>query len=184
MKKVYSIGGVILLIAALFAGYEFFHKDSNESVGAVSYPSALSAFPNGVQEGGGAYQQGLIESGVNSTSTSQTAYTLSGNDIIGFSSLFLTPITGGLALTLPASSTISGWLPNAGDFTTFILFNGTTTVGSAGNITLAAGTGSLLEVASSTGTAIIPLLSQSKGSEINVFRKANSDLVFMFSSYF
>jgi len=63
----------------------------------------------------------------NSTSTTATTYTLVSGDIVGYSVISMTPNTGALTLTLPASSTLATWLPNAGDTTEFTLFNASTT---------------------------------------------------------
>lgn len=75
-------------------------------------------------------------------------------------------------LTFPATSTLSNFLPKAGDRTTIMLVNqGTTT------ITLAGGTGTLLYTASST--KIVPTLGVAL---LYMVRKANGDIAIMMSS--
>lgn len=174
MKKIYSIGGVALLVIAAFIG-GFFSHTSPKLAGAL-YPSQLTSFPNGVQVGGGSYNQGFVQSGINSTTTTATASVLSATDLVGYSELHLTVSTGSLTLTLPASSTLSAFLPNAGDYTQFILYNATTTSGI--NVTLAAGTGTLLESASSTAAT-----TAQRASMVTVLRKVNTDLIFMIQPF-
>lgn len=184
MNKIIKYSAIALVaVLAIYGVVKFF--SGSQTASAVPYPSQLSSFPNGVQVGGGPFNQGLIQGGANSTSTTVTSYTLVSNDVVGFSSIILTPNTGATNLYLPASSTLSTWLPNPGDFTTFILLNGTTTAGVNGTIGLTAGSGTLLAVASSTGsTGITASTTAGKASEINVVRKTNSDLLFLVSPYF
>ncbi len=87
----------------------------------------------------------------------------------------MTPTVGAVTATLPATTTagMSTWLANAGDSDTFGFINATS---SAFNITVAAGTGTLLKNASTTA-AILP------GGEafIRCTRKVNTDILCWFS---
>jgi len=83
--------------------------------------------------------------------------------------------TAGITITLPATTTFSAttsnpYLPNAGDNTSFILFNSTTTA--SRTITIAAGTGTLVETATSTAGAI-----SGRSVLVNCFRKVDTDIV-------
>lgn len=82
---------------------------------------------------------GSYVSYTNSTSTTATTQTLAAADILNYSSIILTPNTGALTLTLPASSTLSAMVPVAGDSFEQCWYNATTTA--ATYITFAAGTG-------------------------------------------
>lgn len=174
MNKIYSTGGVLLVIAAFLLGY-FAHRPA--TVAGALYPTQLSSFPNGIQVGGGAYNQGTVYSGVNASSTIVATQFLSATDIIGYSTIAITTSAANTDLVLPASTTLSAWLPNSGDFTTLVFLN----TGAAGNIGFTAGTGSLLQVASSTVNATS---TPAKGVEFNVVRKPNSDIIFLASPYF
>lgn len=113
-----------------------------------------------------------VYTGVNSTSTTATSYTMVAGDIVGYYNLVITPNTGNLLLTLPASSTLSSWVPYSGNTVTLDLFNATTTSGI--NIGLYAGTGTLLSLASSSNATT----TSQRMTEIRVMRKPNTDLLF------
>lgn len=113
-----------------------------------------------------------IFTGTNSTSTPLVATTLLNSDIVGYTTISMTPNTANLLLTLPASSTLSTWLPLAGNAVTFYLLNATTTAGV--NIGLYPGIGTLIQQASTTATT-----TSQRYSEIKVVRKPNTDLLFM-----
>lgn len=113
-----------------------------------------------------------VYTGTNATSTVVTAYTLISQDVVGYSTIDLTPNTGSLTLTLPASSTMSTWLPSEGNRLTILLVNATTTPGV--NIITAAGTGSLISNASTT-----LVIGPQKAMLLNVDRKPNTDLLWI-----
>ncbi len=193
MNKIYSIvlatGGVLLVIAAFLVGYVNY-KSPVKSGGL--YPSVLSSFPNGIQIGGGAYSQGSVFSGINSTSTplGLSTVTLGSTDVVGYSTISFTSNVPNLVVTLPSSSTLATWLPNPGDFTTFLFLNSTSTANPVANanIGFVAGVGSLLEVSSSSSASTVVVSNATstvtKGVEINVTRKPNSDLLFSASQYY
>lgn len=94
------------------------------------------------------FDSSVLFSYTNSTSTTGTTQTLAAADITGYSTVILTPNTNSVTLTLPASSTLSAFVPAAGDWAMQCWINATTTA--AKNITFAAGTGIDLEVSSSS----------------------------------
>ena len=91
---------------------------------------------------------GTLNSYPNSTSTTATTQTLVAADIANYDTVLITPNTGDLTLTFPASSTLSAFVPTAGDRATQCWHNATTTAGI--DITFSAGTGIDLEFASSS----------------------------------
>lgn len=92
---------------------------------------------------------GHLRSYTNSTSTTATSQTLAVADILNYDTILMTPNTGALTLTFPASSTMTTLVPTAGDMQETCIFNATSTA--AATITLATGTGLSLErVATST----------------------------------
>jgi hypothetical protein len=97
------------------------------------------------------HDAGVLESYANATTTSLST-TLKASDFTGYNSILVTPIVGNITLTFPASSTVSTFLPAAGDMQRTCFENSTTTAGVY--ITLAGGTGFDLQVASSSTTAL------------------------------
>lgn len=116
---------------------------------------------------------GTVKSSVNSTSTTATSYTLTQADIWKYSSILMTPNTGSLTLTLPASSTLTSMIPTAGDEQDTLFVNASTTAGIT--VTFAAGTGTSLR--NSTSTLAVPANST---AFLQFVRKANSDILVMF----
>lgn len=87
-----------------------------------------------------------------STSTTGTAVTLDDSDLL-YSTVVMLPNTGALTVTLPASSTLSSFIPNAGDRARQCWVNATSTA--AGTINFAASTGIDLEkVATTTANTV------------------------------
>lgn len=84
------------------------------------------------------------------TTTNQSAVTLLNTELIGYSNIRIFASTSSVTVTLPASSTLSTFVPNAGDMTTVVFKNATTTAGI--NLGLVAGSGLSLIKASSTAT--------------------------------
>ena len=99
----------------------------------------------------------FVKGNTNSTSTTATTYTLLAQDIENYTSVVLTPNTGDLALTLPATSTLSStYLATAGDWTEQCWVNSTTTAGI--DITFVTGTGYVLQSASTTDSIGTPTI--------------------------
>lgn len=94
------------------------------------------------------FDGGILMSYTSSTSTTATTQTLVAADITNYSTVILTPNTNSVTLTLPASSTLSAFVPTAGDWAQQCWINATSSA--AKNITFAAGTGIDLEVSSSS----------------------------------
>lgn len=103
------------------------------------------------------FDAGIRHSYTNSTSTPQTTLTLAPAEIINYETVIVTPTIAATTLTLPASSTLSTFVPTAGDWQEQEFCNATGTA--AATITLAAGTGIDLETASSSITGGGPVLS-------------------------
>ena len=122
-------------------------------------------------------KDGLVEGGIDSIATTSTSYTLVQNDLLNYSFISFTPNGGNTTLTLPASTTLTSWLANAGDSAIEAIHNASSTAGVT--LTVAAGTGTLVQNASST-LVINPL----KDATIRCIRKANTDVVCLFTPYF
>lgn len=98
--------------------------------------------------------------------TSNGAGTLTASNITNTFTILSTN-SGVLTLTMPASSTLSGFIPRAGDRASMVIVNQGTAL-----LTLAGGTGTLLQTASSTKAVNI-----GGTAELNFVRKTNSDIV-------
>lgn len=173
MYKKFEIGLLIVIIAFIAAGFAYVLKGSKESavVGAVNNCGNTTCLTGLIVSGQTYAQGGMSEGGINSTST-PASLTLQASDFASVSLLSDTPTVGSITLTLPASSTLSQFLPNVGDSEQFFIVNATSTAGT--NITIAGGTGSLLEKSSTT-----TLMVAGGSATVDAFRKANTDIVFI-----
>ena len=114
--------------------------------GAVTFSSTLSAV-TGTFSGLVTTNAGVLHSSVLATSTGSN--TLGVLDLNGYETVIVTP-TGAAAaktLTFAASSTMSAWLPTAGDWQDTCFLNASTSVAT---LVFATGTGIDLQVATST----------------------------------
>lgn len=126
-----------------------------------------------VSAGGAITASSTSASGGNlSTTTGATASTtLVASDLL-YSTMHVNPnLVVGATLTLPATSTLTSYLPNVGDTVRFNIVNATTTTV---YITLAGGTGTILQSQSST-TRIYP----TQSGMLFAVRKSNTDIQFM-----
>lgn len=134
------------------------------------------------------FQGGLVEKFYVATSTTATTQTLAVGDIAPggtlYSTVALRPNVDDVIFTLPASSTMKSVLPVAGMSATQCWYNASTTAGI--DITIAAGVGIDLEVASSTvleSDPVLTILSDSSGC-FRWTRKAATASTFDFSVLF
>ncbi len=189
MKKSTAI---ISIIVALAAGYFLGHFYTGAAVGAIDCNSntcfsslgvtglfeadGTTIFTGATSFSGVTTFTGAIKTtsqlttGGNLATTTNGSETLQQSDLI-YSTISMTPIVAAMTVTLPASSTLTTFLPNAGDSTMINFINASTTA--AITITLAGGTGSLLQNAS-TSKIVNP------GSQTEIFatRKGNTDIIF------
>lgn len=114
--------------------------------GAVIFGSTITS------RGITTFDAGRLDSYTNSTSTSLTSETMVAADFSGYTTVVMTPNVGNLTLTFPASSTMTTFLPAVGDTQHTCFVNGTTTANI--QLILAGGTGTNLQVASSSGTVL------------------------------
>lgn len=158
MNKFLVYGG--LLVAIVIASVSLFVGKGSVNLGAVSQPDF--------------YQQINAYSGIRLSSAFATSSTGSGTltySNIKERSVILSTNAGALTLTLPASTTLKSFLPKAGDSAKYVIVNQGTAL-----LTLAGGTGTLLQTASSTKTVNI-----GGTATLDFVRKANSDIVVLMS---
>lgn len=129
---------------------------SAQVLGAVSSPDFY--FPVNVF-------QGVTFSNTLAT-TSTGAGTLTYGDIKDKTTILSTN-AGALTLTMPASTTLNAFVPRAGDRVSMIIVNQGTAL-----LTLAGGTGTLLQTASSTKAVNI-----GGSARLDFVRKTNSDII-------
>lgn len=132
---------------------------------------SFGAFPGGEIQVPVAFRDTVSLGGNVFATTSQGAVTYTAGAVSKFS-LIQHTAAAALTATLPASSTLTGFIPKAGDTQTVYLAPITT------GITLAAGTGTDLNTASSTKFCVVNSI-----CELTFVRKSNSDIeVFLRSS--
>ena len=181
--------GVAVVVLAIIAGFWYIGSHSS-NVGAVNptfgqgqvqtdafiFVNGLSAGANQqfyVDKNGNEYVPTQNLTAINATSTSATTQTLTQGDINGYSSLALTPTVGSNTITLPATSTLTSFIPVAGNQTTLYVYNATTTAGIL--LTIGGGTGMNLTIATSTAASTV-VLSPKKAALFQFLRLANSDI--------
>lgn len=127
----------------------------------------------------GAITQG---GGIRATSTTNTSETLLATDFDTENVIDYTANTGDTTVTLPASTTLTSFLPTAGQMRTVWVRNATTTA--ATDIIIVGGSGTLLKVASSTnqiggGVGAQQINGDTDGgnhARLDFVRKANTDI--------
>lgn len=130
------------------------------------------------------FNGGQLKSYTNASS-SVTTGTLKESDILNYDTVLWTPAGAAATktLTFPATSTLTSFVPSAGDRQSTCFFNATTTA--ASTITYAAGSGIDLEVATSTAqTGSFDLVQSADAMMCFEFlRKTNTDIVAGYVEY-
>ena len=173
-------GGVFVVIAVLLVA--FFSSQSAEpakvSVGGTFSPVAVD-FAQGVTVNNalvinnrGAFI-GPMGGNVATIATTSTSYTLASTDLDLENVIDVTPGGASLTLTLPATSTLTSFLPVTGQTRTIFIRNATTTAGI--NLTIAGGAGTVLR--SSSSTAIIQSdTAGAKAARLEFVRRSTGDI--------
>lgn len=191
--------GLIVLVAILVLVGGNQSADQVEQVGAPGsrFPNGLSADTTSpiVGEVRGTYltitSTATTGGGIRATSTTNTAETLLASDFDTENVIDYTPngAVAGTTVTLPASSTLSAFIPTAGQTRTVFIRNATTTA--ATTVIIAGGSGTLLKVASSTnqiggGTGAQQIYGDTDGgnhAKLEFLRKANTDIEVLMTVY-
>jgi len=140
------------------------YEADNETKGIILGANPGTDFPKAVSFLGGVTYSNTF------ATTSVGAGTLTAGSIANVTSILSTN-SGALTLTMPASTTLRAFIPKAGDAKRVILVNQGTAL-----LTLAGGTGTLLQTASSTKTVNI-----GGSALLNFVRKSNSDIIVLMS---
>ena len=176
-------GGILGLALTFGNGASTQQVEMWRKVGQTIYPvpSTLSVAIGNIADAL-RFDGSVTDSYTNSTSTSATATTLNQADM-KYLTTIMTPNTGALTLTLAPTTTLTTFIPNAGDRAEQCFYNSTTTA--AATITFAAGTGIDLEVATSTSQTGAFDLTIGAGNMgcFKFLRKPNTDVVAGFLEY-
>jgi len=161
MKKIILPIAIVAILLVAIGGW-FAPAAIQESLGAIAGPDIFSDVRI----------HGTLTSGGRAMATSSTAatYTLTRAEIAPYNLITWTPNVN-TTLTLPATSTITDLVPNAGDVREILIYNASTTA--AATITLAAGTGIDLQKNEDTADLAINGLDWAK---LTFIRQADSDI--------
>lgn len=190
MKKT-IIGSVVVLLVGVLIGFAVTREagiKASSRVGLAPGTGTPTGMDN-VQLTGSLYAgEGVVEGGINASSTYSAGETANPADLLGYTLIDITPTKGAFNLTLFASTTVTatttanGLFPqylgllNPGDTEWMIIHNSTTTT--AAVITIVGATGTLLETSSTTGK-IYPNCS----ALLRFVRKNNSDIKVEMTTY-
>lgn len=134
--------------------------------GATTLSSSLSVTGETSVNGGFTYGDAAW-----STSTSNTSETLTEANMLAYNYFRLMSNTGASTYTLPASTTMTTLLPNAGDTREWIIENATSSSGITA--TIAAGTGIILKSVTNADDVI----DETEVAELKCVRKPNTDVL-------
>lgn len=182
-KIVVGVVSVAVLVVGFILGTLGTHQASvpapaSQTLGGVTYDKSnlvgdvYQGLNNTLVMSGGKFTAPTFTTAFATTSTGSG--TLTSANIAKVASILSTN-AGALTLTLPASTTFTGvnaFVPVAGDQRSFVIINQGTAL-----LTLAGGTGTLLQTASSTKTVNI-----GGSAELICTRKTNTDIVCLLSA--
>jgi len=128
------------------------------------------------------FHGGVVDGGEIIATSTVTNSTLLARDLMVAKQIDMTLTQGDGTLTLPASTTIAGWLSSPGGTRTVIVRNATTTAGT--DLTVAVGTGMTMKLATSSPNAIALGDTDGKNSLFLTFvRQANRDFIVYVSGF-
>ncbi|WP_395019802.1 hypothetical protein [Dongia sp.] len=147
MRKFANILTVLIVLVLLGSGGVYLYQKAHTSSEGTGGPSGQDVYVPTL------YHGGVVTGGpVSSTSTNATSATFLASNLLNnqgyVSKISFTPNVSGITATLPATSTLKNYLPLAGDHSTVLLCNATTTATMP--FTLAVGTGMNLFQATAT----------------------------------
>ncbi len=174
MTKNILVSALVALVVGLGSAFFLVKGVDQSNVSGLSERNIVAQTVNvGQNNEFSATSKGVVTGNVLATTT-PASMTLRALDVAGHSSISILQSGTAATITLPASTTLNalGFLPRVGERTSLAIINSTTT---ATNLTVAAGTGTLLQNAS-TSAVILP----GKVGLFFITRKANGDYAFTF----
>lgn len=160
--------GIVVVLAIVFAGYAFTHK---QSVGSSGLPAK-----NGTSvTDANLYATGTITAGGIDTLSGYASTTVAATLVQGDLQNTVISIASGTStatftVTLPAVTTLTSFIPNVGDATTVYFLNATSTSGAT--LTLAAGAN--MTILSASSTAVIQ---PSKMASVEFIRNSATTII-------
>ena len=174
MNKIKITALFIIVLATLYGIYGIFSVLKLPVVGGGTGFGGGSMFSS---TGGStdSFSAGTLTQGggINATSTVNSAETFLASDFDVENIIDYTLNVQDATLSFPASSTLSAFIPTAGQTRTIYIRNATTTA--AMDLTIAGGTGVLLKKATSTAT-IVGDTDGANYAQVDLTRKANTDI--------
>lgn len=136
---------------------------------------ALETLTAGITTTGVTKTSTLTEGGGTRATTSGASATFLASDFDVERVIEVNPSVAGITLTLPATSTLTSFVPNSGDCRDLRIVNATGTANIA--LTIAGGTGSLLKNGSSTA-----IIMTGNAADMTACRRPNTDIIFSFKN--
>lgn len=158
-----AIAALVAVVAAVVALDLFPAKESRT---LALFDNEATNFTNVEIEGYLFVGDTFTRGGLLATSTVATSTGALKERDLSYSTIFVDHPAGALTYTLPASSTVTSLIPNAGDRIEVLIFNNGTTT-----ITVAGSTGTALKSASSTA-----VINANGIGILNLVRKPNTDI--------
>jgi len=148
MDKLNKFALGVSLVAIIFATLAVFRAPQSivrtvEKLGAFPGPELLDHF---------VFRQAVTDGGSIATSSELSSLTMNARELNNVSSYSFAPGVASFTLTLPASSTLTNFVPRAGDVRYVVFQNATGTDGI--NLTLVGNTGTILRGVHGTSTVL------------------------------
>ena len=183
------IGIVVALVVGVVGGYFLFHSSPVKVTGSTNV-SDIRASTMSIGSGcdsefttcsptvsvdstnfNTAIANALVFTGSLSTST-PASMTMKQSDLLTYESIVMALPVGSVTVTLPATSTLTSFIPTSGQSTFIQWLNASTTASQ--NITVSGGTGMNMAVSSSTNSTII--IKPKQSWLFRFIRQPNSDI--------
>lgn len=166
-------GGIIGIALTLGGGtiaqnVDIWRKDASNNV--RQFPTTLTTYLGTLGTGVATTTTFTQGGGVRATSTDDTTATLLASDFDVENVIQFTPNVTGITLALTASTSLTAFVPTAGQCRDVRIVNATTTAGAG--VIIAGGTGSLLRTAS-TSVTVLP----GGAADLKACRKSDTDIL-------
>ena len=181
MSKKSIIISIVVIVAMLLVGLTYSLRGTDtvvikESVGAISGPdvySYMNVYGEFSAKGGFTQGGGCVASSTTATTEIWTAAEMAAYNCFVYSGTTFAPA---ITITLPASTTMTTLLPNAGDMKEWIY--DTTGYATATTTTFAAGTGGIL-YEPDEGSAHDVVIAGAQSALIKAWRRSDTDVAWL-----
>ena len=167
----------VLAVVIVIAGISYVLPKQQDTKGTTNF-DAVSLSSGLTVAGSTVFASSTTSGGINNVVNASTTVTLTQADLTGYSTInILASTTAASSIVLPASSTLTTLIPNAGDISGYTITNATTT-GSVHVLTIAGGTGTTLQI-SSTTAALVP----AKTGYLRLIRLPSTNVIAQFTPF-